>query len=142
MGLLIFIHVVACVLLIIIILIQAGRGGGLVESFSNVESMFGPKTNAFLTRTTSIFSILFFITCLSLAFLSARQSRSLIRGSKMQKQADKQIPLQENATQAVSPNQAELPKESAKQEPGKQETVTKQEVPKQETTNQNTQKAQ
>lgn len=79
MGLIIAIHVLACILLIIIILIQAGRGGGLVEGFSNVESMFGPKTNTFLTRTTTVFSVIFFITCLTLALLSARQSRSLMR---------------------------------------------------------------
>ena len=73
------IHVIACFLLIVIILIQAGRGGGLVEGFSGVESMFGTKTNVFLTKLTSIFSIVFFVTCLSLALLSARQSRSLLK---------------------------------------------------------------
>jgi preprotein translocase subunit SecG len=76
------IHIIICALLIIIILIQAGRGGGLVEGFSGVESMFGPKTSAFLTRMTSILSTLFFITCISLAFLSARQSKSLMSGVK------------------------------------------------------------
>lgn len=79
MGLIIAVHVIACILLIVIILIQAGRGGGLVEGFSNVESMFGTKTNAFLTRATTVLAVLFFITCLSLALLSARQSRSLMK---------------------------------------------------------------
>ncbi|MDD5254602.1 MAG: preprotein translocase subunit SecG [Candidatus Omnitrophica bacterium] len=73
------VHVIACVLLLVIILIQAGRGGGLVDSFSSVESMFGTKTNALLTRATSILSVVFFLTCLSLALLSARQNRSLMR---------------------------------------------------------------
>ena len=84
MGFVITIHVIVCVLLIIIILIQAGRGGGLVEGFSGVESMFGTKTNTFLTRTTTVLSVLFLLTCLSLAFLSARQSRSLMRSIKAQ----------------------------------------------------------
>ncbi len=78
--LLIIIHVVACIALIGIVLIQRGRGGGLVESFSSVESMFGPKTSAFLTKSTSVLSVVFFITCLSLAILSVKQSRSLMRG--------------------------------------------------------------
>ena len=78
MGLLIGVHVIACILLIVIILVQAGRGGGLVENFSGVESMFGTKTSAFLTRSTSVLSIIFFITCLSLAFMSSRQSKSLM----------------------------------------------------------------
>ncbi len=77
-GLIIAIHVIICTLLIIIILIQAGRGGGLVESFSGVESMFGTKTSAFLTRTTTVLSVLFFLTCLTLAVISLKQSRSLM----------------------------------------------------------------
>jgi len=77
--LIITIHVIACVGLIAIVLIQRGRGSGLVESFQGVESMFGTKTDAFLTRATTILSIVFFITCLSLALLSVRQSRSLMR---------------------------------------------------------------
>jgi preprotein translocase subunit SecG len=84
MTLIITIHVIACVLLIALILIQRGRGGGLAESFSDVESMFGTKTNAFLTRTTTVLSVLFFITCLSLAVLSIKQSRSLMRNTKAQ----------------------------------------------------------
>lgn len=79
MTFLIIIHVVACVVLIGLVLIQRGRGAGLVESFSGVESMFGTKTNAFLTRITTIMSIVFFMTCLSLAVLSVKQSKSLMR---------------------------------------------------------------
>jgi len=82
--LLITIHVIICTLLIIIILIQRGRGGGLAESFSGVESMFGTKTNVFLSRTTTVLSILFFITCLGLTVLSVRQSRSLMKDIKPQ----------------------------------------------------------
>jgi len=94
MGLIIAIHVIICALLIIIILIQAGRGGGLVSGFSGVESMFGTKTNTFLTRTTTTLAILFFITCISLALLSVRQSRSLMRSLKPKPstQAPQEIP--------------------------------------------------
>ncbi len=83
MGFIIAIHVIVCSLLIVLILIQRGRGGGLAESFHDVESMFGTKTNAFLTRTTTVLSVLFFITCLSLALLSIKQSRSLLRNAKV-----------------------------------------------------------
>jgi len=78
MPFVIAIHVIVCFLLIALVLIQRGRGGGLLESFSGVESMFGTKTNAFLTKMTTILSVVFFITCLGLAVLSVRQSRSLM----------------------------------------------------------------
>ena len=83
-GLLVTIHVLACVVLIILVLIQRGRGAGLVESFAGVESMFGTKTSAFLTKTTTVMSVIFFITCLSLAVLSVKQSKSLMRNVKAQ----------------------------------------------------------
>ncbi len=79
MTFIIILHVVACLVLIALVLIQRGRGAGLVESFAGVESMFGTKTSAFLTRTTTIMSVVFFLTCLSLAILSVRQSKSLMR---------------------------------------------------------------
>jgi len=104
MGVIIALHISICALLIIIILIQAGRGGGLVEGFSGVESMFGTKTNTFLTRTTSILSVLFFLTCLSLALLSARQSKSLMRDIQRPSQPQSQPPTQ---PQSQPPTQAQ-----------------------------------
>lgn len=78
----IIVHAIVCFLLIALVLVQRGRGSGLVESFAGVESMFGTKTNAFLTRSTTVLSIIFFITCLSLAILSVRQSKSLLSNVK------------------------------------------------------------
>lgn len=96
MGLIIFLHVLICILLITIILIQRGRGGGLVESFSDMESMFGTKTNAFLTRATTILSVLFFITCLILAFISAQQAKSIVPNVMPQSQnAEQEAPKPE-----------------------------------------------
>ncbi len=125
MGLIITIHVIACVLLIILILIQRGRGGGLAESFSDVESMFGTKTNAFLTRTTAVLSVLFFITCLSLAVLSIKQSRSLMRNTKAQSlPAGEALPL---APSAGLPKQAppQMPKAEEKASAGENTGGTK-----------------
>jgi len=85
-GLLIVIHVIACLLLIFVVLIQSGRGGGLVEIFSGVESIFGTKTSKFLTRLTSILATIFIITCLTLAFLSRERSKSLMERQPVQQQ--------------------------------------------------------
>jgi preprotein translocase subunit SecG len=98
-SLIIAIHIIVCALLIGIILIQRGRGSGLVESFSGVESMFGTKTSAFLARTTTILSVLFFVTCLSLALLSAKKSRSLMKDFKAPE-----------AQESASAVQVEIPK--------------------------------
>lgn len=82
--LIIIFHVIVCLLLIAIILIQSGRGGGFLESFSGLDSFFGTKTNTFLVRTTAVLATLFLLTCLSLAFLSSQRSKSLIEKTPSQ----------------------------------------------------------
>jgi len=77
--LILIVHVIVCLGLITTVLIQRGRGGGLVESFAGVESMFGTKTSTFLTKATTTMSVLFFLTCIALAAMSVRQSKSLMR---------------------------------------------------------------
>lgn len=99
----IVIHVIVCIVLIGLVLIQRGRGSGLVESFQGVESMFGTKTNTFLTRTTTILSIVFFLTCLSLAVLSIRQSKSLMRNIKPETQQQEKISLPTQAQKEEQP---------------------------------------
>jgi preprotein translocase subunit SecG len=126
---LIGIHVLVCILLIIIILIQAGRGGGLVEGFSGMESMFGTKTNTFLTRSTSVLATIFFLTCLSLALLSVRQSRSLMQGIKPVE--EKTAPKQENTAAEKTETKADEVKdkvETALPEAAK-EKVAEQKIP-------------
>lgn len=101
MTFLIIIHVTACIILIGLVLIQRGRGAGLVESFSGVESMLGTKTSVFLTRTTTIMSIIFFITCLSLAVLSVKQSKSLMRDVRAVKPKTETVKVEASKDQAV-----------------------------------------
>lgn len=72
------IHSLVCVLLVISILMQSGRGGGLTEAFSSAESMFGAKTNVFMVRITSILAAVFLVSTLTLAYFSAKKEQSLI----------------------------------------------------------------
>jgi preprotein translocase subunit SecG len=103
------IHITVCLLLMAIVLVQQGRGGGLVDSFSSVETMFGPKTSAFLTKATTVLSIVFFITCLSLAVLSSRQSRSLMQGAKPAAPAAAGAAAPAAASAAESPASQQIP---------------------------------
>jgi len=110
---LIVIHVIVCAGLITLVLIQRGRGGGLVDSFQGVESMFGTRTNAFLTRSTTVLSIVFFFTCLSLAVLSVKQSKSLLANIKTKPVAVTQTPLTAVPVQPVQA-QKQAPVETPK----------------------------
>lgn len=123
MTIIIIIHVIACILLIALVLVQRGRGGGLVESFSGVESMFGTKTNTFLTRSTTILSIFFFLTCLSLAILSVRQSKSLM-GNVVAKPKVEKTQAGKTETQAAEQAKQETAA-AATQQSAQQTAVTK-----------------
>ncbi|MDP2652723.1 MAG: preprotein translocase subunit SecG [Candidatus Omnitrophota bacterium] len=80
-GLVIFVHTVVCIFLVAAILMQKGKGGGLAESFASAETMLGARTNAFMVKTTAILTTLFIVTCLSLAFLSAKKGQSIVPSS-------------------------------------------------------------
>jgi preprotein translocase subunit SecG len=79
-GLVIAIHVTVSLALIAVILLQAGRGGGLSETFggSATQTILGTKTSVFLKRATAASAIIYILTCLTLAVLTSHQGRSLV----------------------------------------------------------------
>jgi len=121
-GFLLVIHVLVAVLLVAVILVQRGRGGGLLETFSGVESMFGTKTNLFLTRTTAVFASLFLFTSVFLALLAAHQSRSLIDEKAVS--SSQQQMLQEEAREEGQPVESELPiKQDSREQAAQEENI-------------------
>ncbi len=91
----IIVHVIVCIMLVTIILMQSGRGGGLTESFSSAESLFGAKTNVMLVKATTVLASIFLVTCLSLAILSAKRGKSLMT-------QDAAVSAQQQQTEAES----------------------------------------
>ncbi|MDD2865765.1 MAG: preprotein translocase subunit SecG [Candidatus Omnitrophota bacterium] len=121
-ALIITIHIIACAMLILIVLVQQGRGGGLIETFSSAESIFGTKTSSFLVKSTTVLAIVFFFTCLALAFMSIQKSRSLVeryQPSAAATQAPAQTPDSKASaaqSQAAAPAQVQPAPQTA-QEP-------------------------
>lgn len=79
-GLVIAIHVIASLVLIAVILLQAGRGGGLSETFggSSTQTLFGTKTSLFLQRATTACAVIYILTCLTLAVMTSHRGKSLV----------------------------------------------------------------
>lgn len=89
--LVICIHVIVCLVLIVVILLQAGRGQGLTgASFGggNVQSLLGTKASSFLTKATSVCAVLFLFTCIGLNVLEIQKSRSLFKAPNAQASLD------------------------------------------------------
>ncbi|MBO8131781.1 MAG: preprotein translocase subunit SecG [Candidatus Marinimicrobia bacterium] len=86
---LIILHVLICILLVISVLMQASKGGGLSGTFGGLGSsaIFGGREAAtFLSKVTTSLTVAFFIVTIIIALLSAPrgQAESIIK-----KQAEK-----------------------------------------------------
>jgi preprotein translocase subunit SecG len=70
------IHVIVCVFLMLVVLLQAGRGGGIGLAFGGSggsQSVFGSSGGAnFLTKLTAVCAVIFFTNSLALAYLSSQ----------------------------------------------------------------------
>ncbi|OGX28935.1 MAG: preprotein translocase subunit SecG [Omnitrophica WOR_2 bacterium RIFCSPLOWO2_12_FULL_51_24] len=80
-ALLITLHVISCLVLIMVILLQAGKGGGISETFGGsggLQQMLGTKASSFLTKATAACAVLFLATSMTLALMSTQRSGSIV----------------------------------------------------------------
>ena len=65
-------HVVACVFLILVVLLQQGKAGGLGALGGASQQVFGGRgAGNLLTRLTAIFAAMFMLTSVTLAYLAS-----------------------------------------------------------------------
>ena len=72
-SLLLVFHVITAIIIVILILLQKGKGADMGSAFGAGASgtMFGSKGSAnFLSRSTAVLATIFFITSLTLAYLN------------------------------------------------------------------------
>ena len=72
------IHVITCILLVITVLMQAGKGGGLAQGFDSAENLLGAQTNMFMVKVTTTLCVIFLCTCIGLALMTSKKERSLL----------------------------------------------------------------
>jgi preprotein translocase subunit SecG len=74
------VHIIACLFLIAIVLLQQGKGQDLASAFGGggSQTAFGPRGSAtVLSRATTILAALFMITSLSLSVIKSGRSSVL-----------------------------------------------------------------
>jgi len=86
------IHVVICLLLVLVVLMQLPRSEGLGAAFGSAvtENIFGAQTTHVLARFTVWLGIAFFVVTLALAMAYAK--RNSAKGSDIQKQLMQSTP--------------------------------------------------
>src|SRR3974377_286237 len=77
------IHIVTCVLLVLVVLIQSGKGAEISASFSgSSQTVFGSSGGAnFFTRFTAAMAPIFMVTSLILTLLGGQAKKSLFEGT-------------------------------------------------------------
>lgn len=75
------IHILVCIFLIVLVLLQPGKGGDLGSVFGggSSDSVFGSSgAMPFLSKLTRLLAIIFVITSLSLGYFSVRSIKSTV----------------------------------------------------------------
>jgi preprotein translocase subunit SecG len=113
----VIVHVLLCVSLIGLILIQHGKGADAGAAFGGGASgtVFGSQgATSFLSRTTSVLATLFFVTSLSLAYFSIQRidkPKSILESAPQEIVIDSEVPNTETikSTIEVPPVDNEVP---------------------------------
>ncbi|KYF66127.1 preprotein translocase subunit SecG [Sorangium cellulosum] len=73
------VHVFVCLFLILVVLLQQGRGGGMGSAMGGATAqVFGGRgAGNFMTRLTAVCAAVFMTTSVSLAYLSSAGDRAL-----------------------------------------------------------------
>ena len=85
----VLIHVVVCIALILIVLLQKGKGADMGAAFGgSSQAVFGSTGAApFMSKITAAAAVIFMLTCLSLAYLMGRGTTSSVMEGVSQPQA-------------------------------------------------------
>ena len=115
---LVIIHVIVCVALIMIVLLQTGKGADIGAAFGGGGSntLFGTSgASTFLSKATTVAAIVFMITSLTLAYLSSQRTTTSIvtEAPALESKAAEASP-------APAPAAAPAPAETKPETPAKQ----------------------
>lgn len=99
------IHLVIAFILIVLVLLQQGKGADAGANFGggSSQSVFGSSgSNNFMLKMTSVVAVVFFITSLALAYLGAQQAKGY--QSVVQKPAVEEQATDSDTNEPVVPN--------------------------------------
>jgi preprotein translocase subunit SecG len=81
MTIIIILHIVVCFALILIVLLQAGKGAEMGAAFGgSSQTLFGSAgAMGFLSKLTTVAAVVFMITSLLLTYTSTRRASTVIK---------------------------------------------------------------
>ena len=117
---LILIHVVVCIALIMIVLLQTGKGADMGAAFGggSSQTLFGSTgASTFLSKATTIAAVVFMVTSLTLAYMSSHQKPSSVMTGTQSPAAEPATPVEkEKAPEATTQPSSNASGESQKKD--------------------------
>ena len=105
-------HVIVCLFLVIVVLLQSGKAADLAGAFGGMGSQtaFGPRGAAtVLSKATTISAVLFMVTSLSLSVIHTRQGGGTVGSSVLDKAPAATQPAPKAATPAPAAPATQTP---------------------------------
>jgi len=109
---LLVVHVLICVALIIVVLMQSAKGEGLAGAFGGggglSGAVFGGRGAAsFLSKATTVLAVFFMVSCLSLSLMSAGRGTAVATtdGSSVTEAAQEEMAAQQEAARQQAAQQ-------------------------------------
>ncbi|MCW5590284.1 MAG: preprotein translocase subunit SecG [Legionellales bacterium] len=110
--LILIIHVLVSIFLIVLILIQHGKGADMGAAFGSgaSQTVFGSQGKApFLLKLTGSLAVVFFVTCLILGNIASNQSRQQTILSIPSTTPAKTVPIEPSTNNNAKPISSALP---------------------------------
>jgi len=107
-NLVLLVHILVCLFLIIVVLLQSGKAADLSGAFGGMGSQtaFGPRGSAtLLSKATTASAVLFMITSLSLSIMATRNAglgSTVLESAPATAPVQKSMPVQQPARQGGS----------------------------------------
>jgi preprotein translocase subunit SecG len=116
-----FVHVLVCIFLVVVVLLQSGKAADLAGAFGGMGSQtaFGPRGSAtLLSKATTVSFIVFIVTSMALSILATRQAG--LGASVLEEQTTKPAPVKTAPAPAQQKPATVPPSPSAPPNPGSQ----------------------
>ena len=112
----VLIHVVVCIALIMIVLLQSGKGANLGAAFGgSTQTIFGATGSVgVFEKVTTAVAIIFMVTSLSLTYLSADRGGKSVMQTPVAQEAQEAVP-QEQAVPSAPEESGSLPEQAEPQ---------------------------
>jgi preprotein translocase subunit SecG len=107
-------HVIVCIFLILVVLVQQGKGADWAGAFGGggTQTAFGARgSGTILSKATTVAAIVFMITSLTLTILVSQPGGSSVirEGAKQKQQQQQQQPAQQTPAQQQPQQSAPAP---------------------------------